>query len=113
MAQPTVHTRLTMLPRSMPMRHVRSSRPVPTAASWCGCAMMPTRPLTVSIAIAQGPTPDGVASEKRNGSSDACMPGSPPTKPQPSGMSMKDSAMMSTPWNRSVQAAATRPPTKL
>src|SRR5512145_7507 len=55
----------------MPIRQVRSSRPVPTAASWCGCAMMPTSPLIVSIAIAHGPTPAGVASENRNGSSDA------------------------------------------
>ena len=39
--------------------------------------MMPTRPLIVSIAITHGPMPDGVASEKRNGSSDAFMPAEP------------------------------------
>ena len=43
----------------MPTRQVRSSLPVPTAASWCGCAMIPTSPLTVSMAITQGPMPDG------------------------------------------------------
>ena len=60
---PTVHTRLTMLPNSMPTRQVRSLRPVPTAASMCGCAMMPTSPLIVSMAITHGPMPDGVDSE--------------------------------------------------
>ena len=59
--------------------------------------MMPTRPLTVSIAIAHGPMPDGVESEKRNGSSDACMPASPPTTCQPSGISMNESTMISKP----------------
>ena len=90
-AQPTVQTRLTKLPKNIPMRQVRSSLPVPTVASWCGCAMMPTRPLIVSIAITHGPMPDGVASEKRNGSSDAFIPSSPPTTLQPSGISMNES----------------------
>ncbi len=81
----------------MPMRQVRSSRPVPTAASCCGCAMMPTSPFTVSMAIAHGPIPDGVASEKRNGSSAAFMPVRPPTRSQPSGMSMNDSTTMRKP----------------
>ena len=63
--QPTVQTRFTKLPNSIPTRHVRSSRPVPTVASMCGCAMMPTRPLMVSIAMTHGPMPDGVESEKR------------------------------------------------
>ena len=40
-AQPTVQTRFTKLPKNIPTRQVRSSLPVPTAASWCGCAMMP------------------------------------------------------------------------
>ena len=75
--------------------------------------MMPTRPLTVSIAITHGAMPDGVASEKRNGSSDAFIPSSPPTTFQPSGISMNDSTMIRKPWKRSVHAAATSPPTKL
>ena len=50
--------------------------------------MMPTSPLTVSIATAQGPMPDGVDSAKRNGSSDACMPARPPTTSYPSGVNM-------------------------
>ena len=110
---PTVHTRFTKLPSSMPTRHVRSSRPVPTVASMCGCAMMPTSPFTVSIAIAHGPMPDGVESEKWNGASDAFMPPSPPTTCHPSGISMNERTMISTPWKRSVHADATSPPTKL
>ena len=112
-AQPTVQTRLTKLPKNIPIRHVRSSLPVPTVASCCGCAMMPTRPLIVSIAITHGPMPDGVASENRNGSSDAFIPSRPPTTLQPSGISMNERTMMRNPWKRSVQAAATSPPTKL
>ena len=75
--------------------------------------MIPTRPLTVSIAITHGVMPEGVASEKRNGSRDPRKPSMPPIAVIPNGMSMKDSTMMRTPWNRSVQAAAIRPPTKL
>ena len=59
--------------------------------------MMPTRPLSVSIAITHGPMPDGVARENLNGSSDACMPSSPPTTRQPSGINMKDKTMMRMP----------------
>ncbi len=79
----------------------------------CGCAMMPTSPLTVSIPITHGPIPAGVDSEKRNGSSEAFMPASPPTACQPSGISMNDKTMIRNPWRRSVHADATRPPTKL
>jgi len=97
----------------MPMRQVRSSRPVPTAATMCGCAMMPTRPLIVSMRITHGPIPDGVDSEKRKGASDAFIPARPPTTLQPSGINMKESTMMRKPWKRSVQAAEINPPTKL
>ena len=43
------------------------------------------------------PMPDGVARENLNGSSDACMPSSPPTTRQPSGINMKDRTMMRMP----------------
>ena len=112
-AQPTVQTRFTKLPNSMPIRQVRSSRPVPTDESCWGCAMIPMRPLTVSIAITHGPMPAGVAREKRYDGSAARMPWSPPTTGQPSGISMNESTMIRNPWNTSVRAAATNPPTKL
>jgi hypothetical protein len=47
--------------------------------------------------MTQGPIPDGVASEKRNGSSEAFMPSRPPTTAHPSGMSMNDRAMIRNP----------------
>jgi hypothetical protein len=79
----------------------------------CGCAMMPTSPLIVSIAMTHGPTPDGVDSEKRKGGNDAFIPASPPTALQPSGINMNDKTMISSPCTRSVRADDTSPPTKL
>jgi hypothetical protein len=74
---------------------------------------MPTRPLSVSMKMYQGVMPSGVARENICGPSDSRIPARPPTWPQPSGMSMNDSARMRKPWKKSVQAEATRPPMKL
>ena len=111
---PTVQTRFTKLPKSMPTRQVRSSRPVPTVASMCGCAMMPTSPLTVSMAITHGPIPDGVDSEKLE--RPAATLSFRPVRRLPASRaesSMNDRTMIRKPWKRSVQADATSPPMKL
>ena len=112
-AQPIVHRRLAHMPWKNPTRQVYSSLPVPTAARMCGCAMMPTMPLIVSITMNHGPTSLGVAREKLMQRQGLLHPARPPTAPQPSGISMKERKISRKPCTKLLQAEATRPPTKL
>ena len=88
-AQPTVQIRLTSVPLKNPTRQARSSLPVLTTAMMWGCAMIPIRPLSVSIRISQGPISPGAAKDHLDAGSVSFIPWNPPTKPHPRGISKK------------------------
>ena len=86
----------------MPMRHERSSLPVPTLARMCGWATMPISPFNVSITIVKTPTSPGVTIESMPGSRVSRMPVKPPVSRRPIGISRKLRAMMNRLWTKSV-----------
>ena len=97
MAHPIVHRRLMTVPCKNPTLQAYSSLPVPTAAIMWGWAKMPTRPLTVSMAINHHPICLGVAIEKAKAGSVCLIPLNPPTRLHPSGISRVESTMIRNP----------------